>query len=40
MDEGGGAMPVMFAESMTDGECVVACVAIIGFCFVMWVFNR
>lgn len=33
-------MPVMFAESMTNGECVVMCVFMIVVAFVVWVINR
>ena len=33
-------MPVMFAESMTNGECVVMCVGLICVAFIFWVINR
>lgn len=33
-------MPVMFAESLTNGECVVVCVALIVFAFIAWVISR
>lgn len=33
-------MPVMFAEPLTNGECVVLCVFMIVVAFVFWVINR
>lgn len=33
-------MPVMFAESLTTGECVVMCIAMICGAFIFWVMNR
>lgn len=33
-------MPVMFAESMTNGECVVMCVFMIVVGFIAWAITR
>jgi hypothetical protein len=33
-------MPVMFAGSMTNGECVVMCVFLIVTGFIVWVINK